>query len=108
MPSNQQPWRFSDARLWVALGFVCLFATIAWSRQPATAPIADGVRNRMEYLHQEVLSDAVVQTLNDLDGQGWEIFQIIPSWQFKNENAENALVPRAYQVFGKRPLKDGK
>jgi hypothetical protein len=108
MPSNERQRLFSDLGLWVALGFVCVFATIAWSRQPADAPAAVDQAARMEYLHQEVLADSVVQTLNDLDGQGWNIFQIVPTWQFKNDNGENALVPRGYQLFGKRPLKGAK
>ncbi len=55
-----------------------------------------------EYTHQEVLSNALTQSLNELDAQGWEIFQVIPSWQIKNENAETVLAPRAYEVFARR------
>jgi hypothetical protein len=55
-----------------------------------------------EYLHQEILASALTQSLNDLDGQGWEVFQVVPSWQIKNENSETILSPRAYEVFGRR------
>ena len=57
-----------------------------------------------EYVHQEILASALTQSLNDLDGQGWEVFQVVPSWQIKNENAETVLSPRAYEVFGRRVI----
>jgi hypothetical protein len=59
---------------------------------------------RFEYMHQEVLAAALTQSMNDLDGQGWEVFQVVPSWQIKNENAETVLSPRAYEVFGRRSM----
>ena len=59
---------------------------------------------RFEYVHQEILASALTQSLNDLDGQGWEVFQVVPSWQIKNENAETVLTPRAYEVFGRRAI----
>ncbi len=57
-----------------------------------------------EYVHQEVSANTVTQSLNDLDAQGWEVFQVVPSWQIKNENAETILAPRAFEVFGRRPV----
>jgi len=57
-----------------------------------------------EYVHQEILASVLTQSLNDLDGQGWEVFQVVPSWQIKNENAETVLSPRAYEVFGRRAI----
>jgi hypothetical protein len=59
---------------------------------------------RFEYVHQEILASALTQSLNDLDGQGWEVFQVVPTWQIKNENAETILSPRAYEVFGRRAI----
>ncbi len=55
-------------------------------------------------MQQEVQAGSITQSLNDFDKQGWEIFQVIPVWQVKNENAETLLVPRAYEVFGRRPI----
>lgn len=66
--------------------------------QPTTA--------KMEFLNQEVQADAIVATMNDLSSQGWEVFQLVPVWSIKNENAETAMSPRGYQVFGRRPVKN--
>ena len=57
-----------------------------------------------EYVHQEVLANSLTQSLNELDGQGWEIFQVIPAWQIKGENAETILAPRAYEILGRRVI----
>ena len=46
----------------------------------------------------------MTQSLNELDGQGWEIFQVIPAWQIKGENAETILAPRAYEILGRRAI----
>jgi hypothetical protein len=59
---------------------------------------------RFEFVNQEVQADALTQTLNDLDGQGWDIFQVTPSWAIRNENGEAQLAPRAYMIFGRRPF----
>jgi hypothetical protein len=60
-------------------------------------------RTKLEYVSQEVQADGLVQTLNDLDGQGWDVFQVVPHWTIKNENNETAFVPKSYQIFGRRP-----
>jgi hypothetical protein len=62
-------------------------------------------RPKQEYLHQEVQADEIVKTLNDLDGQGWDLFQIVPVWKFNNDNGNATLEAKSYQVFGRRPLK---
>ncbi len=59
---------------------------------------------RFEYVHQEIRVADLTQSLNDLDGQGWEVFQVVPTWQIKNENAETILAPRAFEVFGRRSV----
>ena len=61
-------------------------------------------RRHFEYVHQEVLANALTQSLNDLDGQGWEVFQVVPIWQIKNDNAETILAPRAYELFGRASI----
>ncbi|MBX6311692.1 MAG: hypothetical protein IRY99_02030 [Isosphaeraceae bacterium] len=75
----------------------------ATQNQKGEAP-PERAHPRMEYLNQEIDAAAVVQTLNDLDSQGWELFQIIPVWEFRNENGNATLAARSYQVFGRRPL----
>jgi hypothetical protein len=87
--------------LWIASAVVLGIGLIALAQAKPAKPVAD--RIRLEYLHQEVQADALIQNLNDLDGQGWEVFQIVPSWAIKSENSESVLVPKAYQVFGRRP-----
>jgi|GEM_PF-4721596 len=62
----------------------------------------------MEFTHQEVQAETVVQTLNDLSKQGWEIFQIVPTWTVGNQNGGTELTPKTYQVFGRKPLAEAK
>ena len=57
-----------------------------------------------EYLSQEVQPDAMVPTLNDLDAQGWEVFQVVPIWKVESFNGDSSLIPKSYQVFGRRPV----
>jgi hypothetical protein len=90
---------------------VLALAVVAGSTALALAQQAGGERGdpaarvRLEYLSQEVLADDVVQTLNDLDSQGWDLVQLVPIWTFRNEAGENGLVARSYQVFARRPVK---
>ena len=67
------------------------------------APRAASPHVVQEFSHQEVQAAAVVATLNDLSKQGWEVFQVIPSWTLKNEDGVNDLIPKSYQVFARRP-----
>ena len=46
----------------------------------------------------------LVQTLNDMGKQHWEIFQIVPTWSINNENNVTEMVPKGYQIFGRRPV----
>jgi hypothetical protein len=61
-----------------------------------------------EFTQQEVQAALLVQTLNDLGKQRWEVFQIVPIWTIVNQNAAVEMVPKAYQVFGRRPAADAK
>jgi hypothetical protein len=94
------------AWLWLSLAVVAGTAAVAYAQFGGAGVPRE--RPRMEYLQQEVQADAIVQTLNDLDGQGWDLFQIVPAWSFKNDNGEATLIAKTYQVFGRRPLKTGK
>jgi len=95
-------------RLWqsprIILGSTFLLIATLAAASMGQAGGAKGPARHFEYVHQEIQADALTQSLNDLDGQGWEVFQIVPSWQIKNENAETILSPRAYVVFGRRPI----
>jgi hypothetical protein len=93
--------RFRGAWLWAPVLVLAGMATLAFAQfGGAGAPAA---KPKMEYLHQEVQSDAMVQTLNDLDGQGWELFQVVPVWSIRTDNGETSLAAKTYQVFGRRP-----
>lgn len=90
-------------RHWIiwAIALVAGSALIAHARLGGDEPPD---RPRMEYLNQEVQADAVVESLNNLDKQGWDVVQIIPVWKLQEEGAGNTLVPKSYQVFGRRPV----
>jgi hypothetical protein len=94
-----RPWRHPRIAIGAALLLIAVLAA-ASSGQVA----GKGPARHFEYVHQEVQANVLTQSLNDLDGQGWEVFQIVPSWAIKNENAETVFTPRAYVVFGRRPI----
>ena len=81
-----------------SLALILGLSAIAYGQIAAARP------RHFEYLHQEVLTSALTQTMNDLDVQGWEIFQVVPVWQIKNENAETLLAPKSYEIFGRRAI----
>ena len=63
-----------------------------------------GAPARYEFLNQEVQADTVVESLNDLSKNGWEVFQIIPVWKIAPvPGGDNGLIPKSYQVFARRP-----
>ena len=94
--------RLLSRHVWVPLCLLLAVAVMASAQLGGGGP-ASG-KPKLEYLHQEIKSDAVVQTMNDLDKQGWEVFQVIPSWTIRNDNGETSLTPTGYQLFGRRPL----
>ena len=66
-------------------------------------------RPKLEYHKQEIPASTFVATVNDLDGQGWEVFQIVPVWTLEKGNDDQTrLVPQSYEVFARRPVKAGK
>jgi hypothetical protein len=106
MSMSRTPAVFRRTWLWLSLAVVVGTAAVAFAQFGGGG--SPPPRPRTEYLQQEVQADAIVQTLNDLDGQGWDLFQIVPAWSLKNENGEATLVAKTYQVFGRRPLKPEK
>lgn len=58
----------------------------------------------VEFAHQNVDADGIVQTLNDLSKNGWEVFHLVPVWRLSNaDGADTSLVPKSYDVFARRP-----
>jgi hypothetical protein len=96
-----RPW------LLAAVSLVAVTAAFAVAR-PSDEPQDRAERPHQEYLSQEVQAESIVPTLNDLDQEGWELFQIIPVWTVRPDNGDSSLVPKSYQVFGRRPIKTGK
>lgn len=89
------------SRLW-SLALVLVVAgmvSLAFAQQNAAK-----ARTRMEYLSQEVQADAMVPTMNDLDAQGWDLFQVVPIWKIQGDGGESSLIPKSFQVFGRRAM----
>src|SRR4051794_5150832 len=55
-----------------------------------------------EYTQQEVQSNALVETLNEMGKQNWEIFQVVPVWKIQDLGGGTEMVPVRYQVLGRR------
>ena len=93
----------SDPKALLGATLVAVALLAAVSRGQVGAP-ARAASRHLEFSHQQVQADALTQSLNDLDKQGWEIFQIVPTWTVKNENDEAMLVPKSYVIFSRRPI----
>ncbi len=92
---------------WLGLVVLLVATTVALAQlggEKAGGKGADAAPVLMEYTQQEVQANAVVQTLNDLAKQRWEVFQIVPYWTLRNQNGENELAPKNYEVFARRPI----
>lgn len=81
-------------------------ARLAFAQLGGVAP--DPRPATKEFTQQEVQAALVVQTLNDLGKQRWEIFQIVPTWTINNANGATEMVPKSYQVFARRTVSDAK
>ncbi len=53
----------------------------------------------MEYTQQEVQSGGLVEALNELGKQKWDVFQVVPLWKFEANNGETELTPQRYQIL---------
>jgi hypothetical protein len=56
----------------------------------------------------EVQAPSIVEGMNTLGKQGWEVFHVMPVYALKTQNDESELVPKAYHIFARRPLAEGK
>ncbi|MEO6807912.1 MAG: hypothetical protein ABI353_02230 [Isosphaeraceae bacterium] len=96
-----RPW------LLAAVSLVAVTAAFAVAR-PSDEPKDQAERPHQEYLSQEVQAEAIVQTLNSLDQEGWDLFQVVPLWNIGADVGGTKLEAKTYQVFGRRPVKGGK
>jgi hypothetical protein len=61
-----------------------------------------------EYTQQEVQANALIETLNELGKERWDVFQVIPVWKFEDKGGGAEMTPVRYQVLGRRHKADGK
>jgi len=103
---NETPVRIALASfvLLTALAGVA-YAQIAGA---GAASKVEGAATVYEFTNQDVQAAAVVTTLNDLSKQGWDVFQVIPTWTIRNEGEATQLVAKSYQVFARKPVAAGK
>ena len=93
-------WRNWGLGLAVVLGA----ATLALAQfGGGTTPVTP-VPQATEYTQQEVQANALVETLNELGKQKWEIFQVVPVWKFQNQGGDTEMTPHRYQIIARRPL----
>jgi hypothetical protein len=92
-------------RIWgFGLAVVLGAATLAYAQfGGGTTPVTP-VSQAMEYTQQEVQSGGLVEALNALGKQKWDVFQVVPLWKFENNNGEAELTPQRYQILARRPL----
>ena len=94
--------RIQSWRVW-GLGLLLLagLSTMAWAQFGGTSPPKPPPVQ--EYTQQEVQANALVETLNEMSQQRWEIFQVVPIWKFQDQGGGAEMSPIRYQVIGRRP-----
>jgi len=60
-----------------------------------------------EYTQQEVQANGLVETLNEMGKQRWEVFQVVPIWKFQDQGGGAEMAPIRYQILGRRPKAAG-
>jgi hypothetical protein len=94
-----------SGRVWgTGVLLVVGFATLAFAQFGPGQPIP----RLQEYTQQEVQANALVETLNEMAKQRWEIFQVVPIWKFQDQGGGAEMSPVRYQVLGRRPKVDVK
>ena len=100
MTRSSRPWRVAAALLVLAVLGTATAALAQFGQlSPPPRPVSV-----LEFSQQEVQANALVATLNDMSKQHWDVFQITPVWSLRNQNGEAELIPKSYQVFGRRPV----
>lgn len=90
---------------WIAI--CCAAAAIFAAVSPAHGRrIAEPApRTPLEFTTIAASSEGVVDSLNNLDRQGWDVMQIIPVWKLSQDSGATELQASSYRIFAKRPLK---
>jgi hypothetical protein len=61
-----------------------------------------------EYTQHEVQANALIETLNEMGKERWDVFQVIPVWKFEDKGGGAEMTPARYQVLGRRNKVDGR
>ncbi len=90
---------------WV--GICCAGATLFAALAPAHGRrVADPApRPASEFTTIAASSEGVVDSLNNLDRQGWDVMQIIPVWKLSQDAGATELQASSYRIFARRPVK---
>jgi hypothetical protein len=99
MPLRIRSWRVWGTGLFLVLGL----ATLAFAQfGPGTS------QHVQEYTQQEVQANGLVETLNEMGKQQWEVFQVVPIWKFQDQGGGAEMAPIRYQILGRRPRAAGR
>jgi hypothetical protein len=93
MAKRIRSWRGLGAGVLLVLGLTTL-AYAQYGASPGSRVI--------EYTQQEVQANALVETLNEMGKQHWEIFQVVPVWKFQDQGGGAEMAPIRYQIIGRR------
>jgi hypothetical protein len=105
MAMRIQSWRVWGTGLMLLIGLTTMtFAQLGGGGGPKNAPSTPAT----EYTQQEVQPNSLVETLNDLGKQRWEVFQVVPIWKFQDLGGGAEMTPIRYQILGRRPIPEGK
>ena len=97
--------RIQSRRVWVTGSvFVLGLATLAFAQFGGTGRPPVQVQ---EYTQQEVQANGLVETLNEMGKQRWEVFQVVPIWKFQDQGGGAEMAPIRYQILGRRPKAAG-
>jgi hypothetical protein len=100
MAMRIRSWRVWGPGMLLMLGLTTLasaqFGGMGGSMKPGPPPL-------LEYTQQEVQANALVETLNAMGKQRWDIFQVVPVWKFQDQGGGAEMTPIRYQIFGRRP-----
>jgi hypothetical protein len=102
--------RIRSWRVW-GLGLVLLIGltTMAFAQYGGVGSTAKPpAPPTMEYTQQEVLANSLVETLNEMGKQHWEIFQVVPVWKFQDQGGGAEMAPIRYQIIGRRAKSEEK
>jgi hypothetical protein len=91
-------WRVWGSALLLLLGLT----TMALAQHAGKGGTNPPAPTTMEFTQQEVLANSLVETLNEMGKQHWDIFQVVPIWKFQDQGGGAEMTPIRYQILGRR------